>query len=193
MDLEDAHKLKILTTKEVIDTLLAYFDDERKSHILEIMERVSDPNEKIGYLRSCVIGLLVRRCAETFIANEEVILQGKLQGTLLQNIKGIELEAYERSSDLSWHKIYSASDVVDIELAGNRIITFLLDKLTDAVCNRSLNYSRLLLSRVPLQYDVAAADMYSRVQAVVDHVSAMTDVYALDLYRKLNGMSLPAV
>jgi dGTPase len=78
-------------------------------------------------------------------------------------------------------------------LAGNRIITFLLDKLTDAVCNRSLNYSRLLLSRVPLQYDVAAADMYSRVQAVVDHVSAMTDVYALDLYRKLNGMSLPAV
>jgi dGTPase len=193
MDLEDAHKLKILTTKEVIDTLLAYFDEERKSHILEIMERVSDPNEKIGYLRSCVIGLLVRRCAETFIANEEVILQGKLQGTLLQNIKGIELEAYERSSDLSWHKIYSASDVVDIELAGNRIITFLLDKLTDAVCNRSLNYSRLLLSRVPLQYDVAAADMYSRVQAVVDHVSAMTDVYALDLYRKLNGMSLPAV
>ena len=32
-----------------------------------------------------------------------------------------------------------------------------------------------------------------RVQAVLDHVSAMTDVYALDLYRKLNGMSLPAV
>ena len=30
------------------------------------------------------------------------------------------------------------------------------------------------------------------LQAVLDHISAMTDVYALDLYRKLNGMSLPA-
>jgi dGTPase len=28
---------------------------------------------------------------------------------------------------------------------------------------------------------------------VIDHISGMTDVYALDLYRKLNGMSLPAV
>jgi dGTPase len=193
MDLEDAHKLKILTTEEVIDTLLAYFDGERRVHIKEVMEHVSDPNEQIGYLRSCVVGLLVRRCAETFIANEQTILEGKLQGTLLQNIHGIELAAYEKSSDLSWRKIYSASDVVDIELAGNRIITFLLEKLTDAVRNSELNYSRLLLSRVPLQYDVKAESMYSRVQAVLDHVSAMTDVYALDLYRKLNGMSLPAV
>ena len=46
---------------------------------------------------------------------------------------------------------------------------------------------------MPGQYDVHAPDLFTRVQAVLDHVSAMTDVYALDLYRKLNGMSLPAV
>lgn len=193
MDLEDAHKLKILTTKEVIDTLLAYFDDERRAHVIDVMERVDDPNEKIGYLRSCVVGTLVSRCAETFIANEETILQGKFEGSLLNHISDLERSAYEKSCDLSWHKIYCAPDVVDIELAGNRIITFLLEKLTDAVINPELNYSHLLLSRVPQQYDVTAPDIYSRLQAVVDHVSAMTDVYALDLYRKLNGMSLPAV
>ena len=59
--------------------------------------------------------------------------------------------------------------------------------------NPELNYSRLLLSQVPQQYDVHSPDLYLRIQAVLDHVSAMTDVYALDLYRKLNGMSLPAV
>ena len=83
--------------------------------------------------------------------------------------------------------------MVNIELAGNRIITFLLEKLVHAVCNPTLNYSRLLLSQVPQQYDVHAPELYHRIQAVVDHVSAMTDVYALDLYRKLNGLSLPAV
>ena len=41
--------------------------------------------------------------------------------------------------------------------------------------------------------DVNADDLFTKIQAVLDHVSAMTDVYALDLFRKLNGMSLPAV
>ena len=62
-----------------------------------------------------------------------------------------------------------------------------------AVTNPHLNYSKLLLSKVPQQYDINAPTLYGRVQAVIDHVSGMTDVYALDLYRKLNGMSLPAV
>ena len=63
----------------------------------------------------------------------------------------------------------------------------------EAILNPELNYSRLLLAKFPDQYDVAAPTQFGRIQAVLDHVSAMTDVYALDLYRKLNGMSLPAV
>ena len=81
--------------------------------------------------------------------------------------------------------------MVDIELAGNRILTFLLEKMIHAVTYPELNYSRLLLSQV--QYNVGAPELIDRIQAVLDHISAMTDVYALDLYRKLNGMSLPAV
>lgn len=56
--------------------------------------------------------------------------------------------------------------------------------------NPDLNYSRLLLAKFPDQYDVQAPTLYGRLQAVLDHVSAMTDVYALDLYRKLNGIQL---
>ena len=53
-----------------------------------------------------------------------------------------------------------------------------------------LNYSQLLLSKVPKQYDVNSPTLYGKIQAVLDHVSGMTDVYALDLYRRLNGMNL---
>ena len=83
--------------------------------------------------------------------------------------------------------------MVDIDLAGNRILTFLLGKLIEAVTNPDLYYSKLLLSQVPQQYDVNAQLLYDRIMAVLDHISAMTDVYALNLYRKLNGHSLPAV
>lgn len=193
MDLEDAHKLKILTAKEVIDTLLAYFDDADRTHMEKVMANVDDPNEKIAYLRSCVVGRLVECSARVFLDNEEAILAGTFGGHLLDHLPEREKAAYRASCRLSWDKIYCAADVVDIELAGNRIITFLLSKLIRAVTNPDLYYSRLLLSQVPTQYDVHAPTLYGRVQAVLDHVSAMTDVYALDLYRKLNGNKLPAV
>lgn len=193
MDLEDAHKLKIVNTSEIIDLFLSFLPAERRDRSLQIMGTIADPNEKIAYLRSGVIGELVTACARVFADNEDAILSGDFNGRLLGHIPGRLLEAYERCNALSWAKIYRAKEVVDVELAGNRIITFLLEKLVHAVCNPSLNYSKLLLSQVPDQYDVNSPDLFSKLQAVVDHVSAMTDVYALDLFRKLNGMSLPAV
>lgn len=190
MDIEDAHKLRILTTRQVIEAFLSYFPGERRRHMEDIMAGVADPNEKIAYLRSCVVGVLVQRCAEAFLANEDAILRGEMQGCLLDHIPQLEREGYARCNEISWSKIYCSGDVVDIELAGNRIITFLLEKLTHAVLHPELNYSRLLLAKFPDQYDVAAPTLFGRIQAVLDHLSAMTDVYALDLYRKLNGIQL---
>ena len=49
MDIEDAHKLKILTTDETKELLLAYFSDERKEHIRKTFHIVSDNNEQNAY------------------------------------------------------------------------------------------------------------------------------------------------
>ena len=193
MDIEDAHKLRVLLTDEVIGLFLSFFDVARRDHMHRAMNHVEDPNEKIAYLRSCVIGTLVKQCAKAFVDNEQAILSGDFAGTLLDHIDDTERTGYACCAAKAWEKIYCASDVVDVELAGNRIISFLMEKLIHAVRYPELNYSALLLSKVPKQYDIAAPDLYGKVQAVLDHVSGMTDVYALDLYRKLYGMSLPAV
>lgn len=68
-----------------------------------------------------------------------------------------------------------------------------MERLTNAILNPEKNTSHMLLHRIPQQYDMQATELFERVQAVNDYVSGMTDIYALDLYRKLNGMSLPAV
>lgn len=193
MDIEDAHKLRVLLTHEVIDTFMSFFPEERRQKMHRTMDKVDDPNEKIAYLRSCVIDTLVKECAKAFVENEDKILSGTFEGSLLDHISPLEKEGYQRCSALAWAKIYRASDVVDIELAGNRIISFLMEKLIHAVRFPELNYSSLLLSKVPKQYDISAPTLYGKIQAVLDHISGMTDVYALDLYRKLCGMSLPAV
>ena len=193
MDLEDAHKLKILSTDEVTSLLLGFFDKDRREHMFDVMKSVDDPNEKIAYLRSCVVGALVEQCAQTFIDNEDAILEGRFEGSLLSHIRPLEGDAYKACCKVSYEKIYRAGEVVDIELAGNRIITFLLERLVSAVLEPELHYSHLLLAKFPQQYDTQSPTQFGKIQAVLDHVSAMTDVYALDLYRKLNGMSLPAV
>ncbi|MCD8310716.1 MAG: dNTP triphosphohydrolase, partial [Prevotellaceae bacterium] len=193
MDIEDAHKLKILTTGETQEMLLAYFTEERKAHILSIFEKVSDTNEQIAYLRSCVIGLLIEECVQAFLAGEELMMEGKYEGSLIDHICPLPAAAYAHCAAVSREKIYRARDVLDIELAGFRIITTLLELMIEAVCSPGKTYSKLLINRVSSQYHIEAPTLYERIQAVLDYISGMTDVFALDLYRKINGNSLPAV
>ena len=193
MDIEDGHKLKIIGTEETVNLLLAFFTPERQNHIREVMSSVDDPNEKIAYLRSSVVGLLVRECAQAFVEGEEQILEGKYQGGLIEHISPLATAGYTQCSQLARRKLYSASYVTDVDLAGNRIINLLLDKLIDAVTHPERNYSQLLLNKFPEQYDVYAGSQFEKIQAVLDHISAMTDVYALNLYRQLCGISLPTV
>lgn len=193
MDIEDAHKLKILTAEETICLLMNYFDENRQNSIRETFTRVSDKNEQIAYLRSSVIGLLIKECTQLFVNNEEAILEGEFEGTLIEHISERASDAYKNCKAVSMKKIYRSRDVLDIELAGFRVINTLLDLMIDAVTSPEKAYSQLLIDRVSGQYSIKAPELYDRVQAVLDYVSGMTDVFALDLYRKIKGNSLPAV
>jgi len=193
MDIEDAHKLKILTTEETKELLLGYFSEERRAHRLKTMEIVSDTNEQIAYLRSSVIGLLIGECVKAFVEHEDEILDGTFEGSLIGHIAPLPAAAYRRCADRSLEKIYRSRDVLDIELAGFRIISTLLELMIEAVRSPEKTYSQLLINRVSGQYNVRAESLFERIQAVLDYVSGMTDVFALDLYRKINGNSLPAV
>jgi deoxyguanosinetriphosphate triphosphohydrolase, putative len=193
MDIEDAHKLKLLTTAETKELFLKYFNQERVKDIYETLSIVDDVNEQIAYLRSCVIGTLVDECSRCFVENEDAILEGKFQGTLISKISDIPRKAYENCTTFAYKRLYRSSDVVDIELAGHQIISVLLDKMIYAVENQKKSYSSLLLDRIPKQYETDSDNKYGRIMAVLDYISGMTDVYALDLYRKIYGMSLPSL
>lgn len=193
MDMEDAHKLHVLDTATVKHTLGLLFDEDKRERTLAKLSRVSDPNEQIAFMRSVAVGELVQEAAAEFLRAEDEILAGTYRGSLIGNLRSQAGVGYRACSALAYARIYHAPDVLDVEIAGNRIMTNLLDHLLQAVLHPDRVASRLLLATVPEQYNVHAPDVYGKVQSVLDHLSAMTDVYALDLYRKLNGHSLPAV
>ena len=193
MDIEDAHKLKILSFEETRDLMLGFVPRENHQRIFDHSIDVTDRNELIVYYRSCAIGALERECVRVFIENEESILAGTFQGSLISHTCPLVHEAYERCSKVAFSRIYKSREVVDIELAGYKIISTLIEHFTEAVMSPDHAYSRMLLNRISSQYEVDAPDVYQRLMAVLDFLSGMTDVFALDLYRKINGQSLASV
>ena len=60
MDIEDAHKLKILTTQETKELYSQFFTEARKKRINEICQLVTATNEQIAYLRTSAIVVLIQ-------------------------------------------------------------------------------------------------------------------------------------
>ena len=195
MDIEDSHKLKILSFDETKDLLLSFFDEDTQERIMKRItdEEITDLNEQIVYMRACAIGILEHECAEAFIRNEEKILSGTFKGALVDSISDRQRDAYRRCSEMSWKKIYRSKPVLDVELAGYKIMNTLMEQMTEAVTHPDRYYSKQLICRVSSQYDIDSPDLETRVMAVIDYISGMTDVYALDVYQKINGISLPIV
>ena len=195
MDLEDAHKLKIMTFEETRDLMLGFFDEGKKAEILQRIEDegISDDNEKVVFMRASVIGLLERLCAETFVEHVEEILEGMFEGCLMDHIPERERQAYKHCASLSVRKIYQSKPVLDVELSGYKILATLMDVMIDAVVHPKRYYSKQLMMRVSSQYDIDSPDLQTRIMAVIDYICGMTDVYALDIYQKINGISLPIV
>lgn len=193
MDIEDAHKLKILTSDQTKELLMHYLPEAKRERTKGILNVVTDINEQIAFLRSMVIGILVKECAQVFVDKEDDILQGRFSGSLIKHLPETSAVAYEECSRVAFAKIYCATEVLDIELAGYKIILTLIDELIQAVLNPEKSYSRQLLRRIPPQYETGSDTTYGKIQSVLDYISGMTDVYALDLYRKITGMSLPSL
>lgn len=195
MDIEDSHKLKILSFAETEHLLLSFFDEDIQQKIRQriIDEEMTDENEKVVYMRASVIGKLENECVAAFLAHEEEILAGTFEGSLIDHISERQKKAYKECEKISYSKIYQSKPVLDIELSGYQIMATLMEVFIEAAVNPSRFYSKQLLRRVSSQYDIENENLEERIMAVIDYISGMTDIYALDIYQKINGISLPIV
>ena len=195
MDLEDAHKLKLLSLDETIELMMGFFDEENQQRIRQRIEQeqLTDENEQVQYLRACVIGKLENECVRTFMDHEEEILAGQFEGSLIDHIATLQHEAYITCTRISKQRIYRSKPVLDVELSGYKIMATLMELMIEAIEHPERYYSQQLIGRVSSQYDIESPDLENRLMAVIDYISGMTDVYALDVYQKICGISLPIV
>lgn len=193
MDLEDAMKLRILAANEVEKLFLNFFDENEDKSFFDVREsvykEVNDINERIAFLRAYVVGKLLEETIEVFMRNHNAILSGEFQESLIKNLNQKSREAMKAVSKISIEKIYRHPDVISIELSGYNILGSLLDEFVKAVLDPHSDYSKKLISLMPLQYYYSGEDIYLKIQSVLDFISGMTDLYALKLYKDIKGYS----
>lgn len=197
IDWEDAHRLGILSTQETLDGLLAFFDTRTDSAELaslhQTLRQIGDHNEQIAYLRARTIHKLIEYCTDIFWQNRAAMLTGAHETSLIDGLEGAPAQAMQVLKNRSVQHIYNHRSVVEIEVAGYQILGGLMEEFVAAVLQPDSRYAQKLLALLPQQFTYTGAETYTNIQAVVDFVSGMTDLYAVELYRKIKGITFPGM
>ena len=196
IDLEDAHRLGIFTTKQTEELLIGVIEDlnrkeNSESEIKDKAHHLQDANEKIAYLRSKVINTLVQQSVEIFIENTNAIISGNYSLSLVDEIhpESIHLQEIQKESIA---RIYNHPSVVEVELAGYTVMSELLNLFVPAVlADKPTPLQQKLLMLIPAQYGIKPnVSPFEKTLNVVDYLAGMTDGYAIELYRKLKGIEI---
>lgn len=195
IDFEDAHRLNIISIDTIRDLFLAFFDDDARQGVEDVFRSIQDENQKVQYLRAKLINHLINRVRDIFMEKEEELLNGALGQPLIDYLPAREAALIKAIDDFSITHIYNHRSVVEIEIAGYHVIGGLLKEFVSAVLHPRTARSAKLLQLISRQFIITGApgSLYNDIHSVVDHVAGMTDLYAVDLYRKITGMDFPRI
>ena len=186
IDFEDGINLGLIEEEFALEYMIKLVKDTidiKKYHSLQ------HKTDRISYLRALAIGVLINETVAIFLANEEAILNGTFDKSLLGKCK------YEAQINdilkISVSKIYQSTEVVEKEVAGYRIIADLLDVFVTALNNtfdgNPSNFDKLVLNLLPEEYKIENVNLYDRIMQVCSYVSRISDSYAIRMHKKLTG------
>jgi len=199
IDFEDAHRLNLISINTLAGLFLSFFDNEEgftaRKNVEKTLGGINDDNQKVQYLRAMLIGLLIKKLTDIFLQKEKALLEGTLDKALIDFLPEEESKLIKTIDQYSYSHIYNQRPVVEIEIAGYNVIGSLLQEFFGAITNPASSKSKKLLQLIPKQFIItgAANQLYSDIQSITDYIAGMTDLYAVDMYRKITGMAFPQV
>ena len=143
-------------------------------------------------MRALAINTLIADATRVFMDNEEAILGGNFEVSLLDKSK------YKAQIDdiisLSVEKIYLSQEVVEKEIAGYRIISDILEVYTNALIRKkeglASNYDRLMISTLPETHRNVNLSLYQILLNSCCYVASLSDRAAVHIHNKITGKQL---
>lgn len=197
IDIEDGYRLGHFSYEEVTSAFLDLVPDRATQE--KRLKGIRERKDRVEFLRAKVINEIIKQSLECFMDNEADILAGRFDLPLLDELPCRD-EA-EMLITMASRKIYVAPEVVSIQAAGFQVVSDLLERFIQVIDdvaehgNAASARSRMLIRLIPEQFvgpnSVPSTDPYTRLLLLTDFVSGMTDSYAVTLYKKVTGISLP--
>jgi len=197
IDLEDGYRLGHFSYEEVTTAFLELLPDRDRQAAR--LSGIRDRKDRVEFLRAKVINEIIQQTLACFMDNEAAILAGQFEVPLLHEIPG--RAQVDRLIELARQRIYCAPEVVSVQAAGFQVIHDLLERFIQVIDDvaehgeRASPRSQMLIRLIPEQFigneRVPSPDAYQRLLLLTDFVSGMTDSYAVTLYKKVTGISLP--
>lgn len=185
LDLEDGVRLNLVRMERARELLTAVASRDPKFRAWPD----KSPGEELSYLRAMAINTLIFEARDVFLANEPALLAGEMEKSLIAQTGGYDiLQAITEEDRI---RCYNSRDVLEIELAGYEVMGALLSELAFAMFDTkgSGRAKKLLMLLPPPSF--ALDTPYRKLQRIADYISGMTDSYALTLFRRLKGVTLP--
>lgn len=184
IDFEDGINLGLIPEEVALEYLVKLVKDRLQT---DKYAKLTQSSDRLAYLRSLAINVLVEEASQIFLAHEEALLAGSLETALLDH------SAYKAQIDdiikVSIDKVYKSQEVVNKEIAGYKVLTTLLDVFTHAV-ERLINgeerhFDKLILAGTPLKKEYPST--YDYLIEVCNYISRLTDGNAMNLFKKVSG------
>ncbi|NNK76036.1 MAG: dNTP triphosphohydrolase [Maribacter sp.] len=189
IDFEDGINLGLISEDYALEYLIKLVKDRintRKYNELVFME------DRLSYLRALAISTLISDAIEVFTKNEEAILAGSFDVSLMDKSK--YTAQIEDIIALSVNKIYRSQEVTEKEIAGYKIISDILDVYITALVrtkegNRS-NYDKLMINTLPEFYRRTDLPLYNILLNTCCYVASLSDSAAVHMHNKIMGKQL---
>ena len=186
IDFEDGINLGLIEEEFALEYLINLVRDSINTNKYH---QLSNTTDRISYLRALSINTLINESVEIFMNNEEEIIKGVFESSLLDRSK------YKAQiSDIikiSVENIYESKEVIEKEIAGYNLISVLLESYITAANNthagNTNSYDKLILNLLPDTVDINKPELYLRILEICHYIASFSDSQALLIYKKITA------
>jgi len=209
IDLQDGVHFGLVNSDDIETLLLGILESLNSQRLEEIKAVIKyidedEKRERINFLRGYVVNELTLNCFNRAVLNINRLKDPRF--SLLDNLKESNKEINDQLDECDGYrkdKLFDSHKVLQLEVAGKRIIDDLLQRYTDAVIDyindddsntAAGDFSKKLIKLMPKQFmrEIENKNIYESLMSVVDFISNMTDDYALDFHKKITGQRVPS-
>ena len=190
IDLEDGLALGMLRYDEIEPLFLQLLDDLPPPP--ELKQDVPAP-QKIAALRGKAIEKLVSAIATAFEQQQEALLTGTLQGSLLQYCHPTLANGIDLAKNLARERIFNHPQKAQLELAAYASLHTLLSAFSEMTLStykkQALTFKQQRLQQLLGVHTLNPQDnLYSGLMQMLDFIASLSDHHALSLAQSLQGI-----